>query len=157
MFTIGYEGLSIEQFIDVLHAHNIELLLDVRELPLSRKKGFSKRSLMSALEKAGIQYLHERELGAPRKIRHALRATGDWDSYRNAFMDVLDDKDKLLEHVAGLVSKQRVALMCFEKDHSVCHRSLIAERMVEMGLVNKVHHISTHLETTGHQAAVLAK
>jgi len=156
MFTVGYEGLSIEQFIDVLHAHNIELLLDVRELPLSRKKGFSKRSLMSALENAGIQYLHERELGAPRQIRHALRATGDWESYRKAFMNVLDEKSQLLEHVAVLASKQRVALMCFEKDYSVCHRSLIAERMVEMGLIGNIHHI-THLETTEHQAAALAK
>jgi uncharacterized protein (DUF488 family) len=77
LFTLGYEGLNVDTYIAALKLHDIHTLVDVRELPLSRKKGFSKNVLAARLDAEGIGYLHLRSLGAPRPIRHALRADGD--------------------------------------------------------------------------------
>jgi len=65
LFTVGYEGVTIEVFIANLRANNVECVLDVRELPLSRKRGFSKTQLGQALNDADIRHIHLRELGTP--------------------------------------------------------------------------------------------
>lgn len=156
MLTIGYEGLDISTFIDVLCDHGVEVLIDVRELPLSRKRGFSKTALQRALQEAGIRYVHERELGAPRQIRHRLRKTGDWETYVTAFTAHLQTKEGALRRVARLATSHRVALMCFERDHTKCHRSLVAERLVDLGWVDRVNHL-TPGQTKADRYVVLAK
>ena len=75
--TIGYEAASLADFIDTLRLANVDRLLDIRELPTSRRKGFSKSALSAALADAGIGYAHERALGSPRELRHRLREDGD--------------------------------------------------------------------------------
>ena len=142
MLTIGYESLDISTFIDVLCDHGVEVLIDVRELPLSRKPGFSKTALKRALKQAGIQYIHERELGAPKPLRHRLRKTGDWETYQIAFNAYLETKKEALSRVADIAASHRVALMCFEKEPSKCHRSLIAERLLDLGWVDRVRHLT---------------
>jgi uncharacterized protein (DUF488 family) len=146
LYTVGYEGLTQGEFIDILNAHNITVLIDVRELPLSRKRGFSKNVLNEGLEEVGIAYLHLRPLGAPRAVRHALRDTGDWETYELEFLRHLADQRESLDQVAAEVANARVCLMCFEEDFSVCHRSLVAARMVELGLVSGVKHLNPRTE-----------
>lgn len=79
--TIGYEGKSIEEFVDILVENDVQIVVDVRELPLSRKAGFSKRGLAAALEERGIGYVHMRELGTPRAMRQQLREDGDYGAF----------------------------------------------------------------------------
>ena len=85
IFMLGYEGLSLEQFLARLRASDIETLVDVRQLALSRKAGFSKTPLSLATASAGIKYVYERELGCPKAIRNAYRQHGDWMSYASQY------------------------------------------------------------------------
>jgi hypothetical protein len=80
-FTIGYEQSSIRRFLSLLRSREVEILVDVREIPLSRKPGFSKNHLSASLENAGIEYRHIVNLGAPKKLREKLRSGGSWWDY----------------------------------------------------------------------------
>ena len=99
--TIGYEGISLDAFIATLKAAKVTLLLDVRELPISRRRGFSKTALSAALSSAGIAYQHERALGAPREVRHRLREDGDLARYFVDFREYLASQRQLLDELAS--------------------------------------------------------
>lgn len=142
LHTIGYEGASLAAFVDTLQLSGVTLLVDVRDYPLSRKKGFSKRALASALQDAGIGYEHWRSLGAPRRLRYALKESNDWDAFEQAFDRILDDRNAELEALAGRVQDEVACLMCFEHDHRVCHRSLVASRMAQQRLIEDVDHLA---------------
>ncbi len=133
VLTVGYEGLDSSAFLDVLKANRINLVADVRDLPLSRKKGFSKTPLKATLETQGIFYRHFRELGAPKHLRHQLRAGGSWDAYQAGYRRLLKERVGALEELGLLLKEYRVCLLCFEEDPTVCHRSLIAQALVETG------------------------
>ncbi len=77
LFTIGFTGLQLDEFIGQLKSAKIELLLDVREIPISRKRGFSKTSLSENLLQSGIEYRHLKWLGSPKTLRHEVRETRD--------------------------------------------------------------------------------
>lgn len=138
IFTIGYEGADLGAFLRRLKAEGVSTLVDVRELPLSRRKGFSKNQLAAMLEQHGIQYRHRRELGAPREIRHELRETGDYRKYFARFNAYLKTQttalENLLEECAGAV-----ALMCFERDPKECHRSAVARELGKLADLEPVH------------------
>ena len=76
LYTFGYEGLAIDQYITRLQQVGVKTIVDVRQLPLSRKRGFSKRSFSEALEKSGIAYLHSPTLGCPKVTPIRLAAIG---------------------------------------------------------------------------------
>lgn len=131
--TIGYEGSTIESFIRALKHDSIDLLIDVRDLPLSRKKGFSKNHLSEALAKHGIQYIHLKGLGDPKEGRLAARA-GNYTLFEKIFGKHLKTEIALkdMERAAGLVRSYRACLMCFERDHERCHRSIVADSLAEI-------------------------
>jgi uncharacterized protein (DUF488 family) len=81
IFTASYEGRSLEDFLADLRARGVRLVADVREAPISRKRGFSKTALSDALQRAGIAYRHIRTLGCPKAIRDSYRNDGDWMRY----------------------------------------------------------------------------
>ena len=148
LFTIGYESTELQLFIDCLKENCITVLIDVRDLPISRKRGFSKKSLSEALAQAGINYEHWRQLGAPREIRHELRQTKNWDKYARAYSQVLDVQKSALVDLAVRTNSDRLCLMCFERDYKECHRSLVAERLEQTTLTNGTIHLipkTTHL------------
>lgn len=125
--TIGYEGRSIDEFIALLLDAEIEILVDVRETPLSRKPGFSKRRLAEALDAVGIEYRHERLLGNPKDNRDAFRAGAP--EARSRFLAHLNNGSRTsYDEVIALTSAHRLALLCFERAHDQCHRSCIAEQ-----------------------------
>lgn len=78
IFTIGYEGLDIDAFLSLLAKHDINTVVDVRELPLSRKPGFSKKALGTALNLSGREYVHMVQLGCPKTVRERYRYDGNW-------------------------------------------------------------------------------
>lgn len=144
IYTIGYEGLSSVRFLDILRTNQIELLVDVRALPLSRKKGFSKNSLRIALEEHSVDYLHAKEFGCPNVIRNHYKANKDWDWYTTHFLEHLATLDGEVEDFIPTVLQQRCALMCFEADHQFCHRHFIAERVAQFQEGLQVIHLTAN-------------
>lgn len=140
LYTIGYEGTDLEDFLAAVKDLQIDTILDVRELPLSRKKGFSKTALEGALARVGIGYRHERSLGCPPEIRNRLKQDGDYKRYFAAFNNYLVDQVPVIEQVVAELDG-RVALLCFERDPEYCHRRSIAERIRDLFAL-KPHHVA---------------
>lgn len=132
LLTIGYEGLDLPAFMKYLTWHKVEVLVDVREIPVSRKKGFSKTALTQAMTENGIGYEHLKALGSPGPIRKQLKADWDYDTFFSAYEDYLDGQSEALDTLSDLIEEnRRVCLLCFEKAHEVCHRSRVADRMTK--------------------------
>lgn len=128
LFTIGYEGKSIEAFINVLIRNNIRVLCDVRKNPLSRKFGFSKSKLQHVLEIIGIKYIHLPDLGIDSDKRHSLNTVDDYQQLFNKYQKSLPNLKPQLDALYSLLlSDDRIALMCYEKDPQMCHRHVIRD------------------------------
>lgn len=128
LFTLGYEKRSIGEFIDLLLAQRIDVLVDVRETAWSHKPGFSKGALADALRAAGIDYVHARFAGNPKSLRATARDHRDCLARYEAY---LEDKPEVLvefsELIGDRISKgQRVCLTCFERHPDDCHRGILA-------------------------------
>lgn len=134
IYTIGYEGKTISNFIDILQKHGVKLLVDVRELPLSRKNGFSKSRLKEMLNKARIEYLSIRELGAPKDLRHELKGKKvGFEEFRRQYEEHLNNNLDAIRRLEELAKAKLTAIMCYEADWRVCHRSIIAEYLKKDG------------------------
>lgn len=141
LYTIGYEGTDLQFFIRCLTENHVALLIDVRDFPGSRKRGFSKKSLAAGLANAGIAYEHWRQLGAPKEIRYELRQTRDWSKYVEAYSRVLDVQEPMLTSLAARAHEDNTCLMCFERDYKECHRSLVTERLQDLTLTGQAVHL----------------
>jgi uncharacterized protein (DUF488 family) len=138
LMTIGYEKTSLDDFIAALKDAGVTTLLDIREIPISRRKGFSKRTLCEAVEAAGITYRHERELGSPKDIRQRLYANGDYAQFFASFKTYLKSQKALLGALAREL-RGGVALMCYERDPSTCHRSVVARHFEYLTSLSVTH------------------
>ena len=127
IWTIGYEGHDPDSFVSTLRKAGIERVVDVRELPLSRKSGFSKSSLAAGLAKAGIAYSHVKALGTPRAVRHALKAGGSVDDFRRDYLAHVAQHMDAVAELEEVARRERCALLCVERELDVCHRGLLAE------------------------------
>ena len=141
VFTIGYEGTDINEFVVRLVDAGIRLIIDVRELPLSRKRGFSKSALSYALSVEGIRYVHLPRLGSPRDVRKAYWESGDWTEFRRAFLKHMSGERDSLDQALAEVVSGGACLLCFEADYSKCHRSMVADALNALleGDLNVVH------------------
>ena len=131
--TIGYEGRNIDQFLSILIENKVRLLIDIRKNAFSRKSGFSKNPLKSALEMRGISYLHLPELGIESAQRQNLTRNGYAELFQRYALE-LATKEDLINIIRSLAQKERVVLMCFESKEADCHRGIIAQRFREEGL-----------------------
>lgn len=129
LFTIGYEGISLEAYLNKLLKNNIKLLIDVRKNPLSMKFGFSKSSLSKYCNNLGIKYLHIPEVGIDSSKRQTLNDQSDYDSlFEEYTATTLKTTLKEQHNILGLlVTHQRVALTCFEAEPCQCHRTHLAK------------------------------
>lgn len=141
VFTIGYEGLDIDNFLSLLQRNGIDILVDVRELPLSRKPGFSKTALANNVRVAGLEYVHMADLGCPKPVRDRYRQDGDWVRYTQGFLKHLESQDGPIAELSSLVAESNCALLCFEADHRACHRSMVADAVRDY-CGAKVEHIA---------------
>lgn len=134
LFTIGYEGLSVEEFFERLKANDIEMLIDVRKVPFSHKIGFSKAKLHDNCVDLDIAYKHFPELGIPSELRRNLNTQADYDALFEEYKaSILPLQGETLDKIARAVSKgHRVALMCFEADPMQCHRRIVADRLSQI-------------------------
>lgn len=131
--TIGYEGRTLAQFIEELRSHRIRQLIDVREIPLSRKNGFSKVSLGMALRNEGILYRHIPELGSPRDLRHAYKEGGSPTEFMEGYTSHLDQNTDAFEMMRDFALGVPSAIMCFERDYRGCHRRVLSDRLSKDG------------------------
>ena len=139
LFTVGYEGLDVPAFTQLLARHGVQTVVDIRELPLSRKRGFSKQSLRHELQYAGFGYTHIGALGCPKTVRNGYRADKDWARYTAGFMQHLGRQQAAIDSVAELAQKTSCALLCFEADFNYCHRSMVAEAVGKHGDLQVIH------------------
>lgn len=141
LFTIGYEGRTLPQFIDLLHENGVTRLVDVRERPQSRKKGFSALALFDALRKAGIVYESDRRLGNPPEIRD-LWKNGSLPEgkakYRSKLRNGTAPRVRFLVDLARI---DTICILCFEGDEDTCHRSVIAEEAVRLEPTLTIRHL----------------
>jgi uncharacterized protein (DUF488 family) len=128
---LGYEGKSLDSFVSTLKSHSIECLLDVREMPLSRKKGFSKTALMNHLKENHIQYIHLKELGSPKDIRKKLKETHDYEVFFVAMEEHLSKVRDSIDLAYRYIIKNKSCLLCFEREAEYCHRRLVAQKIKE--------------------------
>ncbi|APH72837.1 DUF488 domain-containing protein [Aquibium oceanicum] len=140
LYTVGYEGSSIGDFLATLKAFGIDLLIDVRDVPISRKPGFSKNALSRSLETCDIEYLHLKGLGDPKPGRIAARE-GRFDDFRQIFGAHLKSSAAQTDMRRGLdaASQKMACLLCFERDHTHCHRCIVANQMAQYGGFRLVH------------------
>ena len=128
LFTIGYEGRSIDEYLNLLIKNNIKVLCDVRKNPLSRKYGFSKKVLQKNLAQLSIQYFHIPGLGISSHLRKDLETEQDYKKLFSTYKkEILPFGRSDLEHILNyLNNKKRIALTCFEVEPEKCHRHCIS-------------------------------
>jgi uncharacterized protein (DUF488 family) len=131
LWTIGYEQATVAQVVGALAGAGIELLVDVRALPLSRRPGFSKTALAAAMREAGIGYRHMKALGTPAAGRAAARA-GNHRELAEIYAGQLASPEALAAaaELIAVARERRVALLCYERDAANCHRSLLRQTMM---------------------------
>lgn len=129
---VGYEGRALDQFLQDLLDQGVAILVDVRLTPISRKRGFSKRSLAAALEEHGITYEHLPVLGNPKDNRAGFQGSAqELHAARDRYSELLrgDAAEDALRRIVQLSTRGRVALLCFEAERERCHRHVLLARL----------------------------
>jgi hypothetical protein len=129
--TIGYEGRTLEGFLNALTQDEVTVLCDVRQNPMSRKYGFSKSTLQKSCEGVGIRYEHLPELGIASENRRGLKTRKDYDNLFDAYKhDSLPKQLNVLKKIMRWIKKgERVALTCYERLPEKCHRTCVAKEL----------------------------
>ncbi|POM27654.1 hypothetical protein BTM25_20710 [Actinomadura rubteroloni] len=126
---IGYQGHDVASFLERLSGEGVDLLVDVRLNPISRKRGFSKTALSDALRSEGIEYAHARPLGNPKENRAGFGGTtAELRAARRTFSGGLEAPAarEWLARLAEWATERRVMLLCFEAEQERCHRDVVA-------------------------------
>ena len=126
VYTIGYEATTMTEFLAALTTAGVRRVIDVRALPLSRRPGFSKSSLAASLAEAGIDYVHLKALGTPKRGRDAAKK-GDVATLRAVYDDqlALPEAQAAAAIMLDLAAERPSALLCYERDPCHCHRTLL--------------------------------
>jgi len=128
IYTIGYEAVTMTEFVAALQRAGLRRVIDVRALPLSRRPGFSKSSLAAELACHGVDYVHLKALGTPKRGRDAAKK-GDVATLRAVYDEQLELPEAQAQAaiMLGLAAEMPSALLCFEREPAHCHRTLLLE------------------------------
>ena len=134
LYTIGYEGITLEEYLNKLLLNDVRVLVDVRNNPLSMKYGFSKSQLVNSCKSVGIEYIHIPEVGIVSEQRQELKSQKDYDDLfakycRVNLPNTLSEQERILQL---LKNKARIALTCFEANICQCHRKHLAEAITQL-------------------------
>ncbi len=134
LFSIGYEGITLETYINKLIINDVHVLCDVRKNAFSQKYGFSKSQLQKACNGVGIHYVHVPELGIESEQRRGLHTQADYDClFENYEKTTLKNNREALSKIRALIENYgRVAVTCFERNPNQCHRSLVAKALMQL-------------------------
>lgn len=125
--------------VKILEGNRVGVLVDVRQNPISRKKGFSKKQLEKTIPNFGISYMHCPELGTPPPVRKIYATTGNVQEALARYEEYLRARQRTLETFFRMVKAERFCLLCLEADHRACHRSIIAQVLNEMTGCQPIH------------------
>lgn len=140
LYTIGYEGITFEAYLNKLIQNNVRLLCDVRKNSASRKFGFSRGTLSRILPKFDIAYVHIPELGIESAKRINLDGTADYEALFANYKKHLPRKKPFMKEVQGLLKKcKRIALTCFEAEPEMCHRHCISDYLEKYEKARVIH------------------
>lgn len=134
LYTIGYEGISLEQYLNKLILNNVKVLCDVRKNSLSMKYGFSKSQLQKACENLDIKYMHIPDLGIASDKRQSLNSQSDYDKLFVEYEKTTLVANKItVVHVLDILkNNERIALTCFEAHQCQCHRGTLAKAITQL-------------------------
>lgn len=132
IYTVGYEGEALDAFLARLEAAGVKRVIDTREAPISRKRGFSKTPLKTALAERGIDYVHMKALGTPKPLRDEYKRTHDFGPLAVAYDRMLDERAESMHQAFTLALELPSALLCYEAEAHLCHRSVLARRMAAL-------------------------
>jgi uncharacterized protein (DUF488 family) len=145
VLTIGYEGAEIDAFLATLSLAGVQHLVDVRDIPISRKRGFSKSKLADALSTIGIRYTHLKALGDPKEGREAMKR-GDYRGFLNIYNQHIaaEEAQQALHFAAEIARQENVALLCYERNPKECHRTIVADQLLLRG-VSDIRHLGVNI------------
>lgn len=134
LLTLGYEGITIEKYMNLLIANGVTTLCDVRKNAFSQKYGFSKATLKNACDAVHIRYVHIPELGIESNKRQRLQTQADYDALFDEYEHTtLKENQKALIMLKNIVqADKRVCLLCFERDPRQCHRTRVAKAVTQL-------------------------
>ena len=142
-YTIGYQSKQLTDFIEQLENLHIDTLVDVREIPNSRRKEFSKTRLSKYLKDRNINYIHLKDLGSPKEIRTKLKKDNDYNFFFKTYSSYLDSKNEIVKDLYQIILENICCIMCFERLPEYCHRSIICNEVKKIdGNGIKVEHIN---------------
>ena len=141
IYSLGYQLRSVEEFVETLSDARVGVVIDVREVPWSRKRGFSKTALQEALSASGIAYEHARFAGNPKELR---RAAASHEDCLVSYAAYLDDRPDVIAELEALISDhldggESVCLVCYERHPHDCHRSILIGRLQTVREVEVIH------------------
>lgn len=129
LYTIGYQDRSLAELVAILQRAAVSLLVDVRDVAWSRKRGFSKTALAAGLTAAGIEYEHARFVGNPRSLRAGAESHEEmlvrYDRYLATKPHVIAQFDEFLRSQPA--TRHRICLLCYEQHPADCHRSILLQ------------------------------
>ncbi len=137
VYTAGYEGMQIDEFLNLLLRSGIRRLVDVRHNPVSRKYGFHKTTLSHLCQRLGIEYCHKPEVGIAPKWRTALGSASDYERlFARYEAETLPEQKQTVAEIAALMATGPSVLVCQEADPAFCHRQRLAKQVAGVsGLV----------------------
>ncbi len=133
VFTVGYEGRTLGEFLTIVCRNRVRRVIDVREKPLSRKQGFSRLQLETALKGRGIGYFPLKELGSPGAARQEYRSGGTFVTFAKRYGTHLEGQTRSLEVLKALSSEMPSAILCFERNWKACHRKVLSDYLERQG------------------------
>lgn len=136
IYTIGYQGLTIDEFKSILIEKGIESIIDIRNVPLSHKYGFSKFWLIKHIPEFGIEYKSIPELGIPKNYRENLMGNNLWEKYKK----IIISKEGYIDNVAQILQEKPTVLMCFEAIPEQCHRFVLSEILSKKTNLKVIHY-----------------
>lgn len=142
LYTTGYEQHATPAtLVSALADAGVTRLVDVRDLPLSRRRGFSKTSLAHALGAGGIRYEHERALGNPKPLRELYKSGRQAEGETGYREHIRNGSAWAVDRLADTLEDGPTCLMCFEQDHETCHRQVIVDELLARLPALRVEHL----------------
>ena len=149
VYSLGYEGLSIDGFLDAVLKAGIQVVIDSRHNPISRKYGFSESTLADKCLDVGIRYHQFSAIGIPSKIRSQIQdRQALWDFYTE---EILAKNSEVLESIANICKSDPSVLICFERESKDCHRHIIARELSMRTKLPVIHYVEGRWRKDGRE------
>ncbi len=133
VYTIGYEGKTVDGFVAQLKKAGVKRVADVRKITSSQKRDFSKTRFSEILAKNGIEYVGMRDLGTPDEMRRFYKSGGALEEFLRRYEDYVDTVPEAMKKLESVAGERPTAIMCFENGAERCHRQVLAKRLRKKG------------------------